>query len=377
MSSCSRAPIRPPSSPGWSARRQIARIDVAELRCTEDEALALLGGPPLDRETVARASSGRATAGRRRWCCCASICRGRTRRWRSRSARGKDAIFQYFAGEIFTRARPENQRALMITAILPSITEAEARRADRQRRGVAAARVPLSPAPVRRPAPRPRETTWHYHALFREFLLEEGRRRLPRPSGASWRASGRELLEARGEADEALALYRDAGDCEAMRRLVSAHALDWARHGRAQALSDSIEALPAAMREPTRGSRTGTGRAWIFVEPRARPRRARARLRGVQGRGRPARPGAGAQHDRHRLLLRVGEFRAARPLAARVRDACYGECVGAARSPRASCGARSAYVIALLFRRPDDPASRAARAAWTRSSTASPTSTRA
>jgi predicted RNase H-like HicB family nuclease len=39
---------------------------------------------------------------------------------------GKDAIFQYFAGEIFNRARPENQRVLMLTAVSPSFTPAEA-----------------------------------------------------------------------------------------------------------------------------------------------------------------------------------------------------------------------------------------------------------
>jgi hypothetical protein len=40
--------------------------------------------------------------------------------------KGKDAIFQYFAGEIFNGARAENQRVWMFSAIAPSITGAEA-----------------------------------------------------------------------------------------------------------------------------------------------------------------------------------------------------------------------------------------------------------
>ena len=66
---------------------------------------------------------------------------------------------------------------------------------------------------------------------------------------------------------EALALFRDAGEWEAMRKLILAHALEWARQGRAQALSDWIEALPAAMRERDPWLAYWFGRAWIFVEP--------------------------------------------------------------------------------------------------------------
>jgi DNA-binding SARP family transcriptional activator len=66
---------------------------------------------------------------------------------------------------------------------------------------------------------------------------------------------------------EALALFRDAEEWEAMRTLIHAHALEWARQGRAQALSDWIEALPAAMRQGDAWLAYWFGRAWIFVEP--------------------------------------------------------------------------------------------------------------
>ena len=85
---------------------------------------------------------------------------------------GKDTIFQYFAGEIFSGARPENQRVLMLTAIPPSITPAEA---------VALTGSEEAPRLLeylyRRHLFTDRrhgaQLTYHYHALFREFLLGE------------------------------------------------------------------------------------------------------------------------------------------------------------------------------------------------------------
>src|SRR4029450_4195619 len=158
--------------------------------------------------------------------------------------KGKDAIFQYFAGEIFNAAKPENQRVLMTSAIAPSVTASEA--------------VELS---GHEDAPRLLEylyrhhlftdrrhgeqVTYHYHALFREFLLQEFSSRIKPDERRALAARAGHLLAARGVARGALALFRDAGEWEAMRALIHAHALEWARQGRAQVLSDWIEALPS------------------------------------------------------------------------------------------------------------------------------------
>jgi ATP/maltotriose-dependent transcriptional regulator MalT len=86
-----------------------------------------------------------------------------------------------------------------------------------------------------------------------------------------------ELLVDRGQVSDALALFRDAGEWDAMRSLIRANALDWARQGRAQALSDWIEALPSSMRERDPWLEYWVGRAWIFVQPqRGRPALERA-----------------------------------------------------------------------------------------------------
>ncbi|HET7032834.1 MAG TPA: hypothetical protein VFJ48_06890, partial [Casimicrobiaceae bacterium] len=255
----------PPELARLVASGRIARIDEGELRCTEDEAQAILGSQPVDPQQLLRIQ--RESDG---WVAALVLLREHLRR---RGAtldeslgKGKDAIFQYFAGEIFNGARPENQRVLMLTAIAPSITGAEA--------------VALS---GNEEAPRlleylyrhhlftdrrhGQEVTYHYHALFREFLLEQLAKRIAPDERRAVTARAGHLVSARGLISEALALFRDAGEWEEIRKLILAHALEWARQGRAQALSDWIDALPAAMRERDPWIIYWFGRAWIFVEP--------------------------------------------------------------------------------------------------------------
>ncbi|HEY1325795.1 MAG TPA: BTAD domain-containing putative transcriptional regulator [Casimicrobiaceae bacterium] len=335
------------------ASGRIARIDEADLRCTEDEAQAILGSQPVDPEQLVRIQ--RESDG---WVAALVLLREHVRR---RGAtvdeglgKGKDAIFLYFAGEIFNGARPENQRVLMLSAIPPSITASEA--------------VALSGSDE---APRLLEylyrhhlftdrrhgeqLTYHYHALFREFLAEELARRMEPEERRAVTTRAAHLVSARGLHAEALALFRDAGDWEAMRALILRHALEWARQGRAQALSDWIEALPATMRESDPWLTYWHGRAWIFVEPH---------------RGRPA---IERSHDAFRA---AGDARGqALALSALVNSYYYewanfapldrwlpelerllGDDRSSALDPASELRARAALLIALLLRKPDDAA---------------------
>jgi len=256
----------PPEFARLAASGRIARIDERELRCTDDEAEAILGSRD-QLALIQRQSDG--------WVAALVLLREHLRRkfgtLDESLGAGKDAIFQYFAGEIFNAAQADNQRTLMLTALAPSITESEAvaltgsEEAPRlleylyrhhlftdRRRGV--------------------QLTYHYHALFREFLLEECGKRLAAGERRTAITRAAHLLAARGQQSEALALFRDAGDFDAMRDLIHANALEWARQGRAQALSDWIEALPPRVRDSDPWLTYWFGRAWIFVEPqRGRP----------------------------------------------------------------------------------------------------------
>ena len=256
----------PPEFARLAASGRIARIDERELRCTDDEAEAILGSRD-QLALIQRQSDG--------WVAALVLLREHLRRkfgtLDESLGAGKEAIFQYFAGEIFNAAQADNQRTLMLTALAPSITESEAvaltgsEEAPRlleylyrhhlftdRRRGV--------------------QLTYHYHALFREFLLEECGKRLAAGERRTAITRAAHLLAARGQQSEALALFRDAGDFDAMRDLIHANALEWARQGRAQALSDWIEALPPRVRDSDPWLTYWFGRAWIFVEPqRGRP----------------------------------------------------------------------------------------------------------
>ena len=260
----------PPEFARLAVSLKIAHIHPAELRCTADEAEAILGKHKLDRaqlQRIQQQSDG--------WVAALVLLREHLSR---RGAavdgslgEGKDAIFQYFAGEIFNGAKPENQRVLMLTAIPPSVTQLEA-----------IALTGSEDAPrlldylYRRhlftDRRRGAETSYHYTALFREFLLEELRNRVPAVERKEASRRAAELLAARGQVSDALALFRDAGEWESMRSLIRSHALEWARQGRAQAVSDWIDALPASMRAADPWLEYWSGRAWIFVQPeRGRP----------------------------------------------------------------------------------------------------------
>jgi LuxR family transcriptional regulator, maltose regulon positive regulatory protein len=341
----------PPEFARLLANRHIARIDEAELRCSAKEAVAILGSQRLeasDLERIQRQSEG--------WVAAIVLLREHLSR---RGAAldeslgdGKEAIFRYFASEIFSGAKPENQRILMLTAIPPSITSSEAialtgneeaprlleylyRRhlfIDRRRIG---------------------ETSYHYHALFREFLLEELRKRVPNEERRAASKHAAELLGQRGQVSEALALFRDVGDWGSMRSLIRAHALEWARQGRAQALSDWIEALPSTLRESDPWLEYWFGRAWIFVEPQ---------------RGHPALERAFV------AFCAAGELRGQALALSTIVTGYYHEWANIAPLDRwfpelerllngeraadldseSELRARAAYLIALLFRKPED-----------------------
>jgi ATP/maltotriose-dependent transcriptional regulator MalT/DNA-binding SARP family transcriptional activator len=342
----------PPEFSRLVASLSIARIDPDALRFTSDEARSLLGAQQLDHavvEQVRTQSDG--------WVAALVLIREHLSRpgaaIEESLGEGRDAIFQYFAGEIFNRAKPANQRALMLTAIPPSITQAEAIELT----GTEDAPRVLDYLFRRHlfiERRRGAQTTYHYQALFREFLLEQGAMRLSGNERRTASARAAALLQARGQVHDALALYRAAGEFEAMRTLVLAGALDWARQGRAQALSDSIEALPTTMRAADPWLEYWFGRAWIFVEPeRGRPALARA----------------------YEAFVTSGDLRGQALALNTIVTGCYYEwanfvpldrwlpefdrLLGADApplDPASELRARAAYLIVLLFRRPEDDA---------------------
>lgn len=249
---------------------RIARLDETELRCTVEEAEAILGPVSTEQPTLARIQ--RQCDG---WVAALVLMREHLRRrgatFDDSLGGGKEAIFHYFAGEIFHSARPENQRLLMLTAIPPSITveDAVALTGDDEAPRLLEYLYRHHLFTDRR---RGDTLSYQYHALFREFLLDQLGERIPLAERRAAMAKAAHGLAARGQQSEALALFREAGEWEAMRTLIRAHALEWARQGRGQALSDWVDALPAEVRKRDPWLVYWAGRAWVFVHPaRGRP----------------------------------------------------------------------------------------------------------
>jgi ATP/maltotriose-dependent transcriptional regulator MalT/DNA-binding SARP family transcriptional activator len=342
----------PPEFARLIAGRRIARIEPAELRCTEEEAETLLGTPSLDRDALQRIQ--RQSDG---WAAALVLLREHLSRPNAAVeeslGEGRDAIFQYFAGEIFLRAKPENQRALMQTALMPTMTEADAI-ALTGNDDVSRLLDYLYRRHLFVDRRRGTQTTYHYHALFREFLLDTGRRLLPPEERRELHARAARLLEARGETGEALTLYREAADWAAMSRLIQANALDWARHGRAQALSDWIEVLPAAMRTADPWLEYWFGRAWIFLQPE----RGRMALERAYDGLRTAGDLRGQVLALHTIV--TGYYYEWANFAPIDRwlpefERLLGSEPAPPLDPASELRARAAYLIALLFRRPDHP----------------------
>src|SRR5438105_11220782 len=98
----------PPEIARLAADQSMTQIDWEQLRFTAEESEAITaeaGFSPSIREAIHRASEG--------WAAGIVLMREHLSRHadardEARLPEGKDAVFEYFAGEIFTRARPEN-----------------------------------------------------------------------------------------------------------------------------------------------------------------------------------------------------------------------------------------------------------------------------
>lgn len=344
----------PPEFARLAASQRIARLDAAALRCSDDEAAAILaagGASAAQIERIRPAADG--------WLAALVLWREQLRGGHDRGpddaalAAGREAVFAYFAGEIVGRLAPDERRWLMRCALAPSLSAAEAQALAGDERAAALLESLYRRRLFveRRPGTPP---TYQLHALLREYLLGEAARRLGADERRALAAQAAQALAARGALQDALALAREAQDWDTLAALLRAHALAWAREGRAQALSDWIEALPPARREADPWLAYWLGRAWIFLQPaRGRPALERA-LEGFRATG-----------DRRGQALALAtlatgcyyEWADFRPLDRWLPqlDALLAD--GAPPLDRESeLRARAAQLIALLFRRPEPAA---------------------
>ncbi|MFO1320355.1 MAG: hypothetical protein U1F52_12110 [Burkholderiales bacterium] len=161
----------------------------------------------------------------------------------------REAVFDYFAGEILDAADANTRDLLLKTSILPVITEDLARALT----GNAGAAALLERLYRRHYFTTRHENdgalTYAYHDLFRAFLLERLTRELSSEALRDLQAHAGARLESGGFAAHAVDLYRKAGDADGVARLVRAHAHRLVDQGQWQTLATWLDALPGAQVE--------------------------------------------------------------------------------------------------------------------------------
>jgi ATP/maltotriose-dependent transcriptional regulator MalT/DNA-binding SARP family transcriptional activator len=249
------------------ADQTLTRIDWDVLRFTPDEAVAMLTGARLSpalAQAMHQASDG--------WAAGLVLMREHLDRTGAAATEAalpesKEDVFAYFTGEIFARARPNNQRTLLLTALLPTVTEADAEAitgdADAPRVLDYLYRHHLF-TDRRRPGG---EHVYQFHALFREFLLEEGRRRLSADDRrAAMDRAGAQLVR-RGDYDGAAALFRDAQAWHALADLALHTGAFLLAEGRGRTLVEWVGALPDAPRLAEPRLSLYLGVALLYTDP--------------------------------------------------------------------------------------------------------------
>ena len=343
----------PPEMARLIADQSITQIDWAELRFTQDEANAMTAGARLDpsiAREIHRASDG--------WAAGIVLMREHVARagafdTGSRVPESKEAVFAYFTGEIFERSRPNNQRTLLVSALLPSVTGSDAAAitgdADAPRVLDYLYRQHLF-TDRRRSGSEP---VYQFHALFREFLLVEGRKRLTPDErrDALDRAGGQ--LVSRGEFDAAAALYREAGAWPALTGLAMHAGAALIAEGRATTLAEWIHALPVEIRQREPRLALYLGVALLYSDAR----RAKQLLNGAY-------EGFVANGDVRRMLMTAAhavdchyfEWADFTPLDRWIR-VFEEQLTGTAPldAPYDAMRVHSSFLIALLFRQPEHP----------------------
>lgn len=155
----------------------------------------------------------------------------------------RDATFDYFATQIFENLAADTRQFLVYTAQLPNVPvslarkltrndEADAILEDLYRRHLFVHKKPAA------------EVSYWYHALFRSFLLAQGREYLSSEELAGVRTESAGLLVEHGDLEAAVQLLLDAENWPMTERLVLAEASRFVGQGRSGVVAEWIDAMP-------------------------------------------------------------------------------------------------------------------------------------
>ncbi len=154
-----------------------------------------------------------------------------------------ETIFDYFAGEIFEKMDGMTREFLLKTALFPSMTAPMAEKLT----GIGASEQILSRLYKNHYFIEMRaqqDSVYHYHPLFREFLLSKVKSFYAREEISRILRNAAALLEESGQIEHAALLLREAGDWEGLAAFLLRHAESLHKQGRGKTILDWLESLP-------------------------------------------------------------------------------------------------------------------------------------
>jgi LuxR family maltose regulon positive regulatory protein len=334
------------------ANDNVARLDWDNLKLTRDEARAIgESRQKISPEDIARLherSDG--------WAAGLVLMLERMRRgahqFDSASANSLREVFDYFAAQIVEQLDPVMQKSLMEISYLPRMTASMA---------IAITGTPTA-APLLEDLHRrhlfidrrnAQEPVYQFHALFRSFLQHRAEQRLGAREDSETALRAARLLEESGYPDEAFPLALKGGDISAATAITLGNAAKLIGQGRWRIAVEWIEALPPELVASNCWLLHWHGTALIAVEP------AKARTLLEES----FKVAEGACDDRCQVQAAAGiiqtymlEYSQFRPLDRWI-EALRGRINRSDlfASPEAELRAQSALLVALAYRKPDDP----------------------
>jgi ATP/maltotriose-dependent transcriptional regulator MalT/DNA-binding SARP family transcriptional activator len=257
----------PPALAGLVAAQRFARLGWQELRLTEEEAraVALASRPGMDaavlRELLSTCEG---------WAAGVVLMLERYHQTGGVDHIGQgetmEAVFNYIAGLIFEQVSAADRDTLMRAAYLPHpsppLVEALSGAANAGRLLETLYRRHLFTDRRLNPG-----LSYHFHALFRAFLLDQAAQSIPAAEREALARRAAALLEEGGEWDAAVELLEQARDWEGLARLARHAAPGLIAQGRHELLLRWIAAVPASRVEQDAWLSYWQGHALLPVDP--------------------------------------------------------------------------------------------------------------
>jgi LuxR family maltose regulon positive regulatory protein len=156
-------------------------------------------------------------------------------------------VFDYLAGEIFQRANRKVHDFALRTACLPQMTAAMARELSGQSQAAQILEELTRTYSFVTARQAGAELVYEYHPLLREFLLARARESLSEESYVELYRKAAALLEANGRVEDAVAVWIEVEEWDALNRIIREHAVAMLDAGRGETLVQWLENLPAEM----------------------------------------------------------------------------------------------------------------------------------